>query len=582
MEVRMKAIGRTIIYLAKIGAYVIFLVAAVGILLWGMEKFSAYALSKSYLGTVYHHDFDMVRKDATQPVSNYDYDFTPGACVEFNVLKGNQYEYANNAGFREPREITVDKPEDEYRIFLTGGSTAFGLGAIGEAVNLTNHYSIEYRETISHIMEMILNATAPIEGKKIRVYNTAVWGHAYQHLLIRYPVKLRQYKPDLIISLDGANELPLVSKLIPDWNYFQEGQYNNIIRDIYSYSNSGLASYLTLWLKNNTFLMTYLWAGQDIFQELNVRAPVHKAVIAENETDTKSSGNSVEEMSKMLDRNIDTVVRVVEDYTSSIHNDGIPHILALQPWLYLSKKPMSPQEKAVNELPGFKQYYGVPSDKTYKLLVDKIVASAQRKNYFVADFSDYFDDVSEWVFLDWCHLTSGANYLLAKELSNLVKEHIFQRQLSAGDSTTDKNSFFWDLAASAKVVYPVSETDRANLAQNALRGYPGEAQFEFTPKSPDEKGEIILDMQKIYPISRIRIVWGDENSTPAEWEMEYSSDMNDWQTFVKSTSSEIDWYSRWPGYEHYLAEPVKARYLRYRPINDPNPGIKLRLISAYR
>ena len=89
-------------------------------------------------------------------------------------------------------------------------------------------------------------------------------------------------------------------------------------------------------------------------------------------------------------------------------------------------------------------------------------------------------------------------------------------------------------------------------------------------------------MQKIYPVSRFRIVWGDENSTPAEWELEYSSDMNEWQTFVKSTSSDIDWYSRWPGYEHYLAEPVKARYLRYRPINDPNPAIKIRLISAYR
>ncbi len=578
----MKAISRGIVYVGKYGLYVIFLTGAVLALLFGLEKFSEYALSKSYLGAVYHHDFEMVRRDAVHPVSHFDYDFTPGACVEFNVLKGNQYEYANNAGFREPRDISAEKPADEYRIFLTGGSTAFGLGAIGEAAALTNHYSIEYRETISHVMEMLLNSTAPIEGKKIKVYNTAVWGHAYQHLLIRYPVKLRRFKPDLIVSLDGANELPLVSKLIPEWNYFQEGQYNNIVRDIYSYSGSGLASYLTLWLKNNTFLMTYLWAGQDIFQELNVRAPVHRAVIDGDENKNQTGGSSLEDMSRMLDRNIDTVVRVVEDYSAAIQNDAIPHIIALQPWLYLSKKPLSAQEKAINDLPGFKQYYGVPSDKSYKLLVDKIVASAQRKNYFVADFSDYFDDVSEWVFLDWCHLTSGANFLLAKELTNLVKEHVFQRQLSSSDSTHDKNSFFWDLAAASKVVYPTSDSEKTSLTQNALKGYPGESYFEFVPRGADDRSEIILDMQNTFPVSRMRIVWADEQSTPADWILEYSRDMTDWQTFVKSSSDEIDWYSRWPGFEYYSSEPAQARYLRYRPLKDSGPAIKLRLISAYR
>lgn len=578
----MKTLGKAIIYLAKVSLYAVFLLVAVGALLYGMEKFSEYALGKSYLGVVYHHDLDMVRKDAIKPVPHYDYDFTPGACVEFNVLKGNRYEYANNAGFREPREISVDKPDDEYRIFLTGGSTAFGLGAIGEAASLTNHYSIEYRETISHVMEMILNATAPIEGKKIRVYNTAVWGHSYQHLLIRYPVKLRKYKPDLIVSLDGANELPLISKLVPDWNYFHEGQYNNIIRDMFSYSGTGLASYLTLWLKNNTFLMSYLWAGQDVFQELNVRAPVHRAVIQNGETEPQRKTSTVEEMSRMLDRNIETVVKVVEDYSSSIQNDGIPHIVALQPWLYLSKKKLSPQEKPIYDLQTFRNYYGVPSDRSYKLLVDKIVSSAQDKNYFVADFSDYFDDVSEWVFLDWCHLSSGANFLLAKELSNLIKEHIFQRQLDSGDLTNDKNSFFWDLAAASKLVYPTSTQESVNSVQNALRGYPGEGYFEFVPTTPDERLEIVLDLQDSFPLSRVRLVWADEQSTPSEWELQYSTDQTNWQTFVKGSSSEIDWYSRWPGFEYYAPEPVKARYLKYRPLKNADASIKLRLISAYR
>ena len=203
--------GRLLWYSTKKIAYIAFIVAVVVLILVGLDKLSELALKKSYLAHVYPENFALARRDLTRPVSHYDYDLTPGVCIMHNQPKGNRYEYANNAGFRDPRPISLKKPDDEFRIFLTGGSTAFGLGATGEAAPLTNFYYIEHRETISHVLENILNATAPIPGKKIRVYNTAVWGYAYQHLLLRYVTKLRQYKPDLVVSLDGANELLPVS-----------------------------------------------------------------------------------------------------------------------------------------------------------------------------------------------------------------------------------------------------------------------------------------------------------------------------------------------------------------------------------
>ncbi len=96
---------------------VIFIVTAVVGILGGLEWLSRFVLSKSYLGEVYSHDFNMVRRDAIEPVTHYDYDFAPGACLEYNILKGNSYEYANNAGFRDPRYIELEKPLDEFRIF---------------------------------------------------------------------------------------------------------------------------------------------------------------------------------------------------------------------------------------------------------------------------------------------------------------------------------------------------------------------------------------------------------------------------------------------------------------------------------
>jgi len=566
----------------KLVAYVLFLALVVLGLLWAAEQLARIGVQRSYLGAVYPQDIAMARRDFNRPVSHYDYDFVPGVCLEYNILKGNDYEYANKAGFREPREVPVEKPADEYRIFLTGGSTAYGLGAIGEAAPAMGWYAIPYRETISHALEMVLNATAPLEGKRIRVYNTAIWGYSYQHNLMRYIAKLRRFQPDLVVSLDGANELPIVSKLTPDWDYFSEGQFNNILRDIYAYSSPGLASYLTLWLKNNTFMMTYLWAGRDLFQDLNAEVRGHPGVLESGSGSTAPSQRSVEEMSRMLDRNIGAVVRVIEDYHGAMSNDGVPHILALQPWFYSSKKPLHEKEQILGNMQGYKEYYGVPSDQVYRLLIHRVSESAQRKGYFLVDFSDYFDDVSEWVFTDWCHLTAGANYLLAKELGNLIKEHLLRQPLSAGDQITQKNGYFWDLAASGSIAFAPDAKDQEHSVQHILAGYPGEAQYISKALGPSDRREVVLDLGEVRDVSRVRMVWGDKATAPQSWELDISVDQMAWKPFMRGSIKDVDGYSRWPGFEYYAPEASSGRYVRYHATGSPSHVITLRSWSVFR
>jgi hypothetical protein len=566
----------------KLAAYLVFLGAMVSLIFWGLEKLSYIALTKTFLGPVYPHDFKMALRDYTRPVSHYDYDFVPRVCIEYNTNKGNRYEYANNAGFREPRDLSTDKPADEFRIFLTGGSTAFGMGAGGEATAPMGWYSVEYRETISHMMEMILNATAPIPGKKIRVYNTAVWGYAYQHHLMRYLTKLRRYKPDMIVSFDGANEIPLVSRLYPEWDYFKEGQYNYILRQIFQYNGPGLASYLTLWLKNNTYLMSYIWSGKDLFVELN-QAQALTTGLPENTPSREDQASlSVEARSRMVDENIATVVRMVENYHSVLENDGVTHLLALQPWFYLSTKPLHEKEKILAGLKGHRDYHDVPSDKMYKLLAERLRESANRKQYFLVDFSEYFDDVSDWVFTDWCHLTAEANYLIAKELSNLVKEQFFSQPLSQGDRIEEKDGYFLDLAAMGTVLYaPQPESDAVGT-DKMFSGYPSDALYASRAVGPEEKLEVLLDLGRAIPVSRLRLVWADEASVPGEWIMETSTDTETWQPFVQARRDQADNFAKWPGFEYYAAEPAQARYVRYRPLNGQSRVIKLRLWSMFR
>jgi F5/8 type C domain len=565
--------------------YVVFLVATIGLLLLGLDKLAEVALERTYLAEIYPSDFSKAKRDPIRIVSHYDYDFRPGTCLEYNLMKGNRYEYANNAGFREPRDIPLKKPKDEYRVFLTGGSTAFGLGATGQAVQISGWYGLEYRETISHIMEMILNASAPIPGKSIRVYNTAVWGHAYQHNLMRYLTKLRRYKPDLVVSLDGANDLPLVSKIAPDWRYFQEGQFHGVLNQIHGYTRPGLQSYLTLWLKNNTFLMSYLWHGKDILQVLHTTLPPENPGIAPGTGAGPSGEITEQELARMLRPNMDVVARMVENYHSVLENDGVKHVFALQPWFYSTKKGLHQREQKFQELgdrSGHSHYYGIPSGETYRLLTEVIKRSAAEKGYFLVDFSEYFDDVSEWVFSDWCHLTSGANYLLAKELSNHVRKQVLVLPLSEDDRVDAKDSYFWNLLATAKFVSVPPSDGPENAPENMLSGYPGDRVYASKGVSLSEPLEVVLDLGKVYPVSRLRIVWADDKSVPERWAFETSQDGTSWETMVKSNAKHVDHFSQWPGFEYYGSRQVYTRYIKYKPLGAGERKIRLRSISAYR
>jgi len=577
-----RATARGLWFVVRKSLYIVFLLVAVVLILFGLERAAEFALWKSPMSNVYPEDLSLTRKALTKPSSHYDYDLNPGVCLIYNQDKGNRYEYANNAGFRDPRDIFLKKPDDEFRIFLTGGSTAFGLGAAGQSAEQTNNYYLEHRETIAYLLERILNASAPIPGKTIKVYNTAAWGHAYQHLLFRYVAKLRQYKPDLVVSLDGANEIHPVSVPEKDWNYFDQGQFHGILKEILSYTPDGISAYLTLWLKNNTFLMAFIWRGMDPFFSMETGMRMHQSASFGPDHVGKVLGMNLEERSSMVTDNVSSVVRVVEDYHAVLENDGVPHIIALQPMLYLSKKPRHEMEKRVEALEEHRQYYDVPTDGIYEYICERIKESAQRKPYALVDFSKYFDDTAQWVFTDWCHVTAGANYLMAKELANVIKEDFLRVPLTDGDKIDSKEGFFGMPCVGAKVVAAPEALDRENGVQNMLKGYPGPQAYTSKGVGPNEKMEVVLDLNSPQTMSRLRVVWNDESFVPSAWVVDISPDGNSWTPWVEGGNKDLDQYSWWPGYEYFGSAPVKARFLRYRPVSTENRSIGLRSLNVYR
>jgi hypothetical protein len=248
----------------------------------------------------------------------------------------------------------------------------------------------------------------------------------------------------------------------------------------------------------------------------------------------------------------------------------------------LSKKALHEKEKVVTQIGEKRHYYGIPSDKMYRLLVDSITSSAAQKGFILVDFSDYFDDVSEWVFTDWCHVTAGANYLIAKELANVVKELLLQKELSAGDRVGNRETYFWDLAASGKVLYAPPADSEENGPRNMLLGYPRESFYSSQALPTEEKLEVVLDLNQQCPVSRLRLVWADEDAVPEEWVFETSIDGEQWHTLIQGGKNETDSYSRWPGFEFYAAEPVQARYARYRSVQSQQRSIRIRSWNIFR
>ena len=112
--------------------------------------------------------------------------------------------HINRQGFRHEQDVPVAKPPDTVRIFLVGGSAAFG--AEGLYPEIDNRYSRLYgNQLIDYYLEQKLNQTFP--GKHWEVINAGVSEYRLHQDLALIESVLLQYRPDYILLLDGHNDI---------------------------------------------------------------------------------------------------------------------------------------------------------------------------------------------------------------------------------------------------------------------------------------------------------------------------------------------------------------------------------------
>jgi hypothetical protein len=556
--------------------YIGFLAAMVLGILAAVEYYAYLQIKKSPMGKAYEgRSLDLARQSSQKIAPQYGYEPTPGFAATRDTHLGNAYEYINEQSFKDFDEVPLDKPADEFRVIMTGGSGVYGRGPVPPADKLADFYEVTFRWNIPHVMQELLNADPAVRekigGKRVRVINAGVPGHVIQNDLMRYLAKLRLYKPDVVISLDGVNDNHTVAKPRKDWNYFAEGPYFDVTCDVMDMGSKGLANYLTLWLKRNSYFFAWL----------AIRKGEGAGTIQESGGISGHALDATPEMIEDRNRNIAQVADVEAIYHKVLETDGVPHVLAIQPLFRTCTKKRTPMERKIEDATGMTKIGFYDTKETYDELVKQIKNRLAKENFEVVDLTTIFTPVTEWVWTDWCHLTNGANYIIARALAYEVKKKALGLPVPPGgpfDGPLD--SYFRDYSTNALVYVNGQKTDSG---QHILKGYPGQEVLDVPAGQKADTPGVTLDLGSVVPVSRLRVVWGGKGSVPREWAVDFSEDGKDWKTWAKFSDAKPDPYDQWPGFEYYAASETPARYVRYVQ-SGPDAGkeIHLRQISLFR
>lgn len=556
--------------------YILFLAVVILALLAALEYYAYLQVKASPVGQAYkNRSLDLARQSSQIVAPQYGYEPTPGFAAVRNTRLGNSYEYINDESFKDFEDVPLEKPKDEYRVIVTGGSVVYGRGPVPPADVVADFYEVTFRWNIPHMIQEILNADPRVRekigGKKVRVINAGVPGYVYQNNLMRYLAKLRLYQPDLVVALDGANEVHTVARPLKDWNYFTEGPYFEVVTEVMDMSRKGLMNYITLWMKRNTYFFTWL----------SMRQGEGPGILMENRGFAAHPQDPTPEMIEYRDRNIAQVADVAAIYHRTLESDGVAHIFALQPMFRNCKKKRTPMEEKIEAVTGMQKIGFYDAAETYRVFVDRVIKRCQEANFEVADLTGIFDNVKGWVFTDWCHFTNGANYVLAKELSNLIKARTFNLPVEKSDVLHNPlDSYLEDYSKGAKVLVNNRPSDQG---LHILKGYPGPNLLEVPPTEQGGERRLVLDLGTVLPVSRLRMVWADEQSVPDQWRLQVSEDGTTWKDWLSVSSTRTDKYDQWPGYEHYSREEVAARYVAYAPSGEAQKiPIRLRQLSLFR
>lgn len=359
-------------------------------------------------------------------------------------LVGNQQNSVwkiNEQGFRADQPLSLDKPKDEVRVFILGGSTAFGqlsssnqstiAGQLETRLNqqvatqksAPNKFRPDTLPYFADELEKALKLPPRIREARYRVINAAVPGYASGNELAQLAFEILPYQPDAIVLMNGYADLLLPSAQegadIPGADAMLESAPQHLM--------SGLGNNL-----GNFFQQFYLVKSFE-YWILRPQTGFHQRIppaIASNTPVQDSLAADPKELERRTDRyrqNLQQVARL----TSAAK---VPLFVALQPEVSTRSSKLAGQEKEILEHLGAKYPEQIKSGYT------KLQGSVERvkrdiPQVVTLNLSEALNRTQGEVFQDVIHLTDNANRAIADRLFETMtpKLHLQPKPYAGGD-----------------------------------------------------------------------------------------------------------------------------------------------------
>ncbi|MCU1330388.1 MAG: hypothetical protein JWN34_5758 [Bryobacterales bacterium] len=329
----------------------------------------------------------------------------------------------NAQGFRRSSAVSLEKSANTVRIFVMGGSAAYG--AEGQYRDLDPDWKKLYnKDLIDAYLERKLQQRHP--ERQWEVINGAVSEFRMHQEQVLLYAQILQYHPDLVIFMDGHNDMSgfmgvETSPYNPYLSTPHEAEFETMTKP---HSLRSLFYINSMWLRSNSAFFDLLYRksldrlqpdsyGPGVDPNEHVTSPVRQADLTAS--DQVSANRSLSRVGYYL--------LAVERLRTALELEHIPSVFSLQPELLTTSKKLTSTEIA------FADHTRQISRRrlTYlwenlrPAIVREMAEAASRQNFTFVDLNNIFDSVTEKVFTDYCHLTPKGNEQIAEKLLTSIE-----------------------------------------------------------------------------------------------------------------------------------------------------------------
>ncbi len=299
-------------------------------------------------------------------------------------------------GFRNTGDVSEARSPGVRRLMLLGGSTAFGWGLP------------DGEDLAAHLQEELSGA------EKWEVINAAVPYYTSWQEACAYTHRLHRFQPDVVVVLDGRNDVRYAIMQGGNWTPASEGGVGELpFVDAAPGTITGDPARRSLLMRSALYRRVYARVAPR-YVPPPVRPPAEGAAA--------DSGALARVDARFIEQFNDHRRQIAERVT----RDGGACILALQPVIHVGK-PLTPEEQRFSHMwDDLGEQFGAVWPLLRSAVVDAEGPGVR------LDLTEVFADFDGQAYLDECHYTSAGS----RRIAEVLAEQVLQLVEGAGGASS--------------------------------------------------------------------------------------------------------------------------------------------------